>query len=456
MSDLPSTSTYVAHDEEDPETMEDDVTFEGVDVASHLRISESQSENESASKNAEDRDLVHAINMFMRNEYDYDEFMRVTGGQTLQEEMGGATKVRRYHNSHREDDVEEVYTGDDDEGEDDEDVELMEEVEATPSLSATTPSMANRYDALPEEARVIMTELMAEGLGPNKNLSDVLQAQFDTIVPPLKQIKLESVQTKTTEGESAAPTSSSNEESSRVGRETHNRGKTKRLDALLGQANVQAARGNTADAMELLREVIRQDHKHAMAYHQIATVYEQMGEHQKALQFGLLASHLDHRTPSDDWLHWGDEAKRFGMFEEAAVCYDRALHLKSDNWLYYEKRIEMLEQLDLRPLAMRTRLQAAQMIDHQLADVGFRWFHDLIRKVAQYYITMNDEEKAILALEAFVLRSREFGEKADAQHETLVNMYLSKNNFQSAGKSIVSLCKGIKVVKMGTDDSACV
>lgn len=41
-------------------------------------------------------------------------------------------------------------------------------------------------------------------------------------------------------------------------------------------------------------------------------------------------------------------------------------------------------------------------------------------KVAEYYIQMNDEEKAILALEAFVLRSREFGRKADSQHQTLV------------------------------------
>ncbi|KAJ1372111.1 hypothetical protein KIN20_034182 [Parelaphostrongylus tenuis] len=41
-------------------------------------------------------------------------------------------------------------------------------------------------------------------------------------------------------------------------------------------------------------------------------------------------------------------------------------------------------------------------------------------KVAQYYIAINDEDRAILALEAFVLRSKEFGRSADNQHETLI------------------------------------
>lgn len=293
--------------------------------------------------------------------------------------------------------------------------------------------------------------------GTAKNLADALKAQYDksgveSATPPLKQVKLEridSAEAALSNAQASEATSSSSGDVSR------DRGKSKRIDALLGQANVLAARGNIADAMELLREVIRQDHKHPMAYQQIATVYEQEGDHQKALQFGLLASHLDPKTPAEDWIHWGDEAKRFAMYEEAAVCYDRALHINNENWTYYEKRIEMLDRLNLRPLAMRTRLQAAQTINHRLLNVDFSWFHELIRKVAQYYITMNDEEKAIQALEAFVLRSREFGENAEPQHETLVGMHLKTNKFQLAGKSIISLCKGIRAVKRGTKEPAC-
>lgn len=34
-------------------------------------------------------DYDRALGQFMRNEIDYDEFMRLTGGQTLEEEMAG-------------------------------------------------------------------------------------------------------------------------------------------------------------------------------------------------------------------------------------------------------------------------------------------------------------------------------------------------------------------------------
>ncbi|KHJ76418.1 hypothetical protein OESDEN_23962 [Oesophagostomum dentatum] len=41
----------------------------------------------------------------------------------------------------------------------------------------------------------------------------------------------------------------------------------------------------------------------------------------------------------------------------------------------------MLDLLSLRPLAMRTRLQAAQMINPSQAGVDFEWFHELIKTV---------------------------------------------------------------------------
>uniref|UniRef100_A0A1I7V005 TPR_REGION domain-containing protein n=1 Tax=Caenorhabditis tropicalis TaxID=1561998 RepID=A0A1I7V005_9PELO len=448
---------------------ESDDTIAGVDIKPHLealkrkgterKVEEDRIEEIETAPAIADEDLVNAINMFMRNEYDYDQFMRVTGGQTLKEELG--TKRKRPATDNPDDDVDEIDTAEDDdeEDEDDEDAELMDEIEEMSSSqegsSAVNPIQADRYDALPEQARYIMTQIMSgQGRDGDLNPEHITEELNDydrideTIVPPMKQVKLEVLDTEAYSSSIETP-GTSNLEPAR------DRGKSKRLDAMLGQANVLAARGEITDAMEILREVIRQDHKHAIAYQQIATVYEQEGDNQKALQFGLLASHLNPKTPADDWVHWGDEAKKFGMIEEAAVCYDRAIHLNNENWKFYEKRIEMLDRLNLRPLAMRTRLQAAQLINNEILQVDFQWFHELIRKVAQYYITMNDEEKAIQSLEAFVLRSREFGEEADIQHETLVGMYLAKNKFQQAGKSILSLCKGINAVFLPSREPAC-
>ncbi|CAL2045166.1 CBN-TAG-315 protein [Caenorhabditis brenneri] len=447
-----------------------DDTIVGVDIRPHLEalnnnVQVEADEEVDVAPVAGDEDLVHAINMFMRNEYDYDQFMRVTGGQTLREELG--TKLKRPATEDPDDDVDEVDTAEDDDededgNEEDEDIEGADDMSASQFMDGSfanalqAAASDDRYDALPEEARLILSQIMS-GQGKSAsttlaaNIADALKNQFDETVDdtaaPVKQIKLE-IDDEEGGTSTSAPTQSASEA-------TRDRGKSKRLDAMLGQANVLAARGNISDAMELLHEVIRQDRKHAIAYQQIAAVYEQEGHNQKALQFGLLASHLNPKTPADDWVHWGDEAKKFGMFEDAAVCYDRAIHLNNENWKYYEKRIEMLELLQLRPLAMRTRLQAAQLINNETLKVDFQWFHELIRKVAQYYITMNDEEKAIQSLEAFVLRSREFGEEADAQQETLVGMYLAKNKFQQAGMSILALCKGVKAVFLPSREPAC-
>ncbi|PIO77673.1 tetratricopeptide repeat protein [Teladorsagia circumcincta] len=129
----------------------------------------------------------------------------------------------------------------------------------------------------------------------------------------------------------------------------------------------------------LMQEVIRQEPRNAASYRQVSDIYQELGDPQKSLQYGLLAAHLDSRTPAEDWAHWGDESKKLELIEEAAACYGRAIRLNPSNWKYYENRIEMLDLLGLRPLAMRTRLQAAQMIDPSQAGVDFEWFHELIK-----------------------------------------------------------------------------
>lgn len=40
-------------------------------------------------------------------------------------------------------------------------------------------------------------------------------------------------------------------------------------------------------------------------------------------RYGLLAAHLDPRTPAEDWAHWGNESKKLELVEEAAACYGR-------------------------------------------------------------------------------------------------------------------------------------
>ena len=63
------------------------------------------------------------------------------------------------------------------------------------------------------------------------------------------------------------------------------------------------------------------------------------------------------------------------------------MRLEPANWIHYEKRISVLDEIGLRPLAMKTRLLAAQQIDHSSANVDFTWFQSLIKTVClQFFV----------------------------------------------------------------------
>uniref|UniRef100_A0A158PAQ8 TPR_REGION domain-containing protein n=1 Tax=Angiostrongylus cantonensis TaxID=6313 RepID=A0A158PAQ8_ANGCA len=333
-------------------------------------------------------DYDRALGRFMRNEIDYDEFMRLTGGQTLEEEMAADGGVMLF-----------VF----DLGESVEDEEDYEY--GTSEVS----SVSKLFSIVDDELGTCRSDVHLSAVSTDQPSATGTSATFEPTV-----------------------------ERERVPRKL-----SKTMDALLGHANVIYAKGNTQEALAVLLEVIRQEPRNAASYRQVSDIYQELGDSQKSLQYGLLAAHLDPRTPAEDWAHWGDESKKLELIEEAAACYGRAIRLDVKNWKYYENRIEMLDILGIRPLAMRTRLQAAQMINPSQAGVDFEWFHELIKTVAQYYITINDEDRAILALEAFVLRSKEFGRSADNQHETLIGMWIAKSKFTEAAKSIFALCDGI-------------
>lgn len=59
------------------------------------------------------------------------------------------------------------------------------------------------------------------------------------------------------------------------------------------------------------------------------------------------------------------------------------LAIKKDqgNWLYYEKRIQILDSIGDIELAMKTRLQAAQSINCQNSQINFAWIDNLIKTV---------------------------------------------------------------------------
>ncbi|MFH4979478.1 hypothetical protein AB6A40_006187 [Gnathostoma spinigerum] len=384
-----------------------------------------------------------ALEKFLRNEIPYDKFMELTGGVGLDEEAADYEVT-------------------------DEDIEEAEDTDES-VVRANQAKRVRAYEDLEDDVfNESFTEFCEERPGPSnargrRSMSICSNVSISSMNPDyvrswtavgaddeidedrLLGIPLELRNSRVNvpaEPQTDRESVSKNLMGTVGGRKTD-----KTLDALIGQANLMYAKGQTQDALKMLLEVIRQDPRNPEAYRQVAEIYNEQNQSLKSLQYGLLSAHLDYRTPADEWGRLGELCYKHGKIHESAACYGRAVRLQPTNWTYYERRIEMLEMIGLRPMAMKTRLMAAQLIDHSTAKVDFDWFQAIIKTVAEYYIHNNDEEKAMQALEAFVLRSREFGHDAEAQHKILVGMWMTKNRFEVAAKSIFALCPGITALK---------
>uniref|UniRef100_A0A1I7RNV5 TPR_REGION domain-containing protein n=1 Tax=Bursaphelenchus xylophilus TaxID=6326 RepID=A0A1I7RNV5_BURXY len=221
----------------------------------------------------------------------------------------------------------------------------------------------------------------------------------------------------------------------------------KAIDGLMGQANVACANQRFEEALSLLKEAIRQEPRDPDPYQQMADIYLDLGDEIKSLEFRLLACHLNQqRTNAAEWAEVGETAVRLGRMEVAAACYGNAIRNEPSNWIYYEKRIELLETLGITKFAMKIRLQAAQSVDCQTSNVDFDWMQKLIQTAAEYYIDCLDEEKATEALKIFLLRCHEFGRMADVQHLALLGMWMGRKKYDECVKSVLALCADIKAL----------
>uniref|UniRef100_A0A915DB66 Uncharacterized protein n=1 Tax=Ditylenchus dipsaci TaxID=166011 RepID=A0A915DB66_9BILA len=177
------------------------------------------------------------------------------------------------------------------------------------------------------------------------------------------------------------------------------------IDGLIGQANVEHARGNSKKALSLLHEAIRQAPRNVDAYNQISDVYGDLNQNEKSFEFKMLAAHMSYKTTAEEWGDVGEMALSLERLEDASACYEK-------------------------------------------------WLQDLIKMVAEYYISKNDEDKAMVALETFILRSREFSRTADSQHLTLLGMWMARDRYVDCVKSILALHDGIQAI--GEDGSPAV
>merc|ERR1719209_2890807 len=124
------------------------------------------------------------------------------------------------------------------------------------------------------------------------------------------------------------------------------------LQGLMGEANLRFAKGDTDTAERMCMEVIRQDPIAPEPFQTLATLYEEQGELERSLQFGLLAAHL---APQDgeEWARLADMSLEQGEETQAADCYKKAIDAAPGVTSYHFTRARLLEQIGDRKGSIR-------------------------------------------------------------------------------------------------------
>lgn len=221
------------------------------------------------------------------------------------------------------------------------------------------------------------------------------------------------------------------------------------MDALLGQAALLAARGQEDEAIDMLHEVVRQDPRKPHAYRQIAEICENRNEMIKCFEYRLLACHVEKSFNYEEWNEVGDLAVQLDRLFEASACYEKAARYGSQYWVFFEKRIKILQQLDSIPLIMKTRLSAMESINLEKSDLTFDWLEQMMREVVNYYTEANDTDKSIRALMCYFVRCASEGIINVNQMDILTANLIHQERYSDVVHLILGLCTSVK--SLGSD-----
>uniref|UniRef100_A0A4W6EVU5 General transcription factor IIIC, polypeptide 3 n=1 Tax=Lates calcarifer TaxID=8187 RepID=A0A4W6EVU5_LATCA len=217
-----------------------------------------------------------------------------------------------------------------------------------------------------------------------------------------------------------------NRENKKMMKERRHRSKLPRaLRGLMGEANIRYARGEKEDAILMCMEIIRQAPLAYEPFSTLAMIYEDDEDMDKALQFSLIAAHLN---PSDceEWIRLAEMSLEQDNIRQAIVCYTKAIKYDPTNVRYLWERSSLHMRLGEHKQCMdgyRRILLLLPMEDGE-------HFMQLSKDMAKSYYESNDLPSALSVIE-----------EALARHPTLVSddfinmaaeLYISSRQYNKA------------------------
>uniref|UniRef100_A0A8C4RBA8 General transcription factor IIIC, polypeptide 3 n=1 Tax=Eptatretus burgeri TaxID=7764 RepID=A0A8C4RBA8_EPTBU len=135
----------------------------------------------------------------------------------------------------------------------------------------------------------------------------------------------------------------------------------KALRGLMGEANIRFARGDHEEAVKMCMEIIRQTPYAHEPFSTLAMLYEECGDMDKSLQFGLIAAYLNPNDP-DEWVKLAEMSLELDNIKQAILCYSKAIKYAPSNMEYLWVRSGLYGQLGDHKQAMEGYKRILQLL----------------------------------------------------------------------------------------------
>ncbi|KAF7669991.1 hypothetical protein LDENG_00090390 [Lucifuga dentata] len=231
-----------------------------------------------------------------------------------------------------------------------------------------------------------------------------------------------------------------NRENKKMMKERRHRSKLPRaLRGLMGEANIRFARGEKEDAILMCMEIIRQAPLAYEPFSTLAMIYEDNEDLDKALQFGLIAAHLN-PSDCDEWIRLAEMSLEQDNIRQAIFCYSKAIKYDPTNVGYLWERCSLHVRLGEHKQCMDGYRKILSLLPLEDGE----HFMQLSKDMAKSYYESNDLAAALGVME-----------EALARHPSLVSddiinmaaeLYIANHQYSKALEALVQFT-GVVLVK---------
>ncbi|XP_078727217.1 general transcription factor 3C polypeptide 3 [Lampetra fluviatilis] len=206
------------------------------------------------------------------------------------------------------------------------------------------------------------------------------------------------------------------------------------LRGLMGEANIRFARGEHEETIKMCMEIIRQAPLAHEPFSTLAMLYEDCGDMEKSLQFGLIAAYLNPSDP-EEWVKLAELSLEQDNIKQAIFCYTKAIKYSPSNTQYLWERSNLYEQLGEHKQAM----DGYRRILALLPESEGGHFMQITRDMAKSYYESKDVAGAIGLMEDALLKHPNLVTMEDL-HMT-AELYIVSKQFAKALQVITKFAK---------------